>query len=151
MDSMTGMFQGFDIAGSALRAEMQRSEVVAANLANMHVVGGKNGDPYRRRSVVFEEVLDRQTTACAGVQGGDRVASGVRVKQVYEDQQTPFFETYDPGHPEANEAGFVLRSNVDMFRELIDMAVIRRSFEANLAALRTYRGMLQSTLSNFRS
>ena len=45
----------------------------------------------------------------------------------------------------------MLRSNVDMFRELMDMTVIRRSFQANLAALRSYRGMLQATISNFRS
>lgn len=151
MDAMQGVFQGFDITGSALSADLARSEVVAANLANMHVTGGKNGDPYRRRSIVFEELLADRSSALAGVRGGDTAAGGVKVREIYEDHTTPFFETYDPGHPDANDKGFVLRSNVDMFRELMDMTVIRRGFQANLAALRTYRGMLQTTITNFRA
>ena len=41
--------------------------------------------------------------------------------------------------------------NVDLFQELVDMQVIERSFDANLTALRTYRGMLQNTLTNMRT
>jgi flagellar basal-body rod protein FlgC len=148
MDSMRGVFQGFDISGSALQAEMQRSEIVSANLANMHVTRTADGEPYRRKSVLFEELLAAQPTKLGS---SEQQASGVRVSGIHEDHTTPFFESFDPGHPDANEQGFVLRSNVDMFRELMDMTIIRRSFEANLAALRTYRGMLQSTVSNFRS
>lgn len=151
METMKGMFQGFDITNSALTAEMQRSEIVAANIANMHVTGGAGQDPYRRKTVAFEEVLGRELGLGNGAPGSDLVPTGVRVRSVDEDRTTPFFETFDPGHPDANGQGFVLRSNVDMFRELMDMTVVRRSFQANLAALRTYRGMLQTTIQNFRS
>ena len=60
MDStnpMKGIFHGFDIASSGLRAEMQRSEIVAVNLANMNSVGNELNLPYQRRGVIFEEVL----------------------------------------------------------------------------------------------
>ena len=150
MDSMKGVFQGFDIANSALNAELQRSEVVSSNLANMHVTGGPDGEPYRRKTIAFEEVLLNQSGMTGAHERGSVAASGVRIRQLGEDHATPFFEAYDPGHPDANAQGFVLRSNVDMFRELMDMTVIRRSFQANLAALRSYRGMLQATITNFR-
>lgn len=148
-DPMKGMFQGFDIAGAGLRAEMIRSEVAASNLSNMHRTGNKDHEPYRRRSVVFEEVLDR-VDGTAGIPGGDQVAAGVRVKGIEEDRVTEFTRFRSPGHPDADEDGWVLGSNVDMFQELVDLSTIERSFEANLASLRVYRTMLQSSMTNMR-
>jgi len=148
---MTGMFQGFDIAAAGLRAEMARAEVVAANVGNMHVTGNKAKDPYRRKAVLFEEVLGETTGSLRGTDGSEKLAGGVRIKEIYEDKKTPFVPRYDPADPNADANGFVLMSNVDVFRELVDMSVIERSFQANLAALRTYRGMLQDTMTNLRS
>ncbi len=148
-DPMKGLFRGFDIATSGLRAELQRSEVVAANLGNMHRTGNAHKEPYRRRQVVFAEVLDDATSKALGVGSGDGVrAGGVQVAKVVEDRKTDFPVFYQPGHPDADETGKVLGSNVDLFQELVDMNVIERSFDANLQALRAYRGMLQNTISN---
>lgn len=149
IDPMKGMFQGFDIAGAGLRAEMTRSEIVASNLSNMHRTGNKYHEPYRRRSVVFEEVLDR-VASVAGVRGGDEMAGGVRIKSIKQDYQTEFPRFRSPGHADADEDGWVLGSNVDVFQELVDLSTIERSFEANLAAMRIYRTMLQSTITNMR-
>ncbi len=35
-----------------------------------------------------------------------------------------------------------------MFKELVDMSIIDRSFQANLSALRSYRSMLQAAVQN---
>ncbi len=148
-DPMKGMFQGFDIAGAGLRAEMTRSEIVASNLTNMHRTGNKYHEPYRRKSVVFEEVLDR-VASTAGIPGGELAAAGVQVKSIEEDHSTEFQRFRSPGHADADEDGWVLGSNVDVFQEMVDLSTIERSFEANLAAMRVYRTMLQSTLSNMR-
>lgn len=148
-EPMRGVFQGFDIVAAGLRAEMQRSQVVAANLGNISSTGNKHHEPYRRRSVVFEEVLDR-VEGLRGVSGSDSLAAGVRVSRVVEDRATPFPTFHDPGHPNADEEGWVLGSNVDLFHELVDLAAIERSYNANLAAMRIYRGMLQSTIANMR-
>ena len=149
-DPMKGIFQGFDIAAAGLKAQMMRSEVVMANLGNMHSTGNKYDEPYRRKSVVFEEVLDR-VQATRDVPGGDEVAAGVRVSAVTEDHTSEFSKFHRPGHPDADENGWVWSSNVDPFEELVDLSIIERSFEANLAAMRSYRTMLQSTLNNMRS
>lgn len=150
MSEPNGLFHGFDIVASGLRAEMQRSEVIAANLGNMHRTGNAKNEPYRRRSVVFEEVLDR-ATSLRGTPGGDRLAQGVRVERVVEDTVSPFPRFHQPGHPDADADGWVMGSNVDLFRELVDLSIVERSFEANLAAMRTYRSMLQNTLVNMKS
>ena len=141
-DPMSGIFRGFDIASTGLRAELQRSEIVASNLGNMHRTGNAEKLPYRRKVVVFEEALN-QATAAAGSKSG--AAAGVTVARVAEDS-TPFPVFYQPGHPDADEKGQVMSSNVDMFKELVDMNIIQRSFDANLKALRSYRGMLQNTI-----
>jgi len=146
-DSMQGVFRGFDIAASGLRAELQRSEIVAANLGNMHRTGNADHEPYRRKVVVFEELLEKARGGAVDGEEVARLASGVQVAQVLEDQ-APFPIFYQPGHPDADATGKVLGSNVDLFQELVDMQVIERSFDANLTALRTYRSMLQNTLTN---
>jgi flagellar basal-body rod protein FlgC len=148
-DPMKGVFRGFDIAGAGLRAELQRSEIVASNLGNMHRTGNAKNEPYRRKVLVFEELLEQ--AASGAVRGSrDVTAAGVTLTRVAEDK-TPFPVFYQPGHPDADESGKVLGSNVDLFQELVDMQVIERSFDANLTALRTYRGMLQNTLTNMRN
>jgi len=141
-EPMKGVFRGLDIATAGLRAEMQRSEVVASNLGNMHRTGNAKNEPYRRRAIVFEELLEDEAS-----KGGGRVASGVGKGRIVEDT-TDFPIFYQPGHPDADESGKVLGSNVDLFQELIDMQSIERSFDANLAAMRTYRTMLQNTINN---
>ena len=57
-DPMKGVFQGMDIIASGLRAEMQRADIVAANIANMNDTGNAEDMPYVRKSVLFEEVFD---------------------------------------------------------------------------------------------
>jgi len=147
-DPMKGVFRGFDIAGNGLSAEMQRSEIVASNLANMHRTGNSKNEPYRRKVVVFQELLEQSRKAGAG--SSDVVAAGAQVAHVVDDT-TPFPVFHQPGHPDADEEGKVLGSNVDLFQELVDMQVIERCFDANLTALRTYRSMLQNTINNMRT
>lgn len=149
-DPLRGVFQGLDIASSGMKAEMLRAEVVAANISNMHVTGGNGREPYRRRVVAFEEELAKANGDYADL-GGQKVAQGVRVAKVHQDHATPFVPRYEPGHPHADERGFVLTSNVDLFTEMVDMMAIERSFQANLTAMQSYLGLLRSTIDNMRS
>lgn len=148
-DPMKGVFQGFDIAGAGMRAELQRSEIVASNLANMHRTGNAENEPYRRKTLVFRELLEgAEASAAEGAQIGPGIlAGGIAVAEVKEDD-TPFPVFYQPGHPDADATGRVLGSNVDLFQEMVDMQVIERSFDANLNAMHSYKSMLQNAISN---
>ena len=142
-DPMSGVFRGFDIATSGLRADLQRAEIISANLTNMHDTGNAKNEPYRRQVVTFEEVLDEVD----GAVGKERRAAGVGVAKVAQDD-SPLPSFYQPGHPDADEKGMVMGSNVDLFQELVDLSITQRSLDANLNAMRTYRTMLQSTIQN---
>jgi flagellar basal-body rod protein FlgC len=48
------LFDSLAVSGSALAAERQRSEIVAANMANAETTHTEAGGPYRRREVVFQ-------------------------------------------------------------------------------------------------
>ena len=50
---MSGVFNVFNIAGSALTAQSARLNAVASNLANADSVVGSDGKPYRAKQVVF--------------------------------------------------------------------------------------------------
>lgn len=142
VQALRGVFSGFDIATAGLRAELARSEIVSANLVNMHRTGNSTKEPYRRQIAVFEEILDATVSKDSANAG-----RGTAVARVVEDE-TPFPAFFQPGHPDADENGMVLGSNVELFQELADLQVISRSVDANLAAMRTYRGMLQSVIQN---
>ncbi len=147
--AMEGIFNGFDIIGAGLRAEMQRAEVISINLSHLQDVGNESNPPYRRRSVVFEEVLKESSGSLLdGIDGGEFSAQGMRIKEIYEDHEVPLQSKFDPTHPMADEKGFVLMTNVNMFKEMVDLRAVQRSFQANLVALRTYRQMIQATVQN---
>ena len=123
------------IAASAMDAQTTRLRVIAENLANQDTTGSKPGaDPYRRKTVTFENRLDRQL-------GTDTV----RVKQVGHDE-SEFPQRYDPSNPAADAAGYVKLPNVNNLVEIMDMREAERSYSANLAVMQASRSMLTRTI-----
>ena len=53
---------------------------------------------------------------------------------------------YRPGHPEADENGYVTMPNVNPIEEMVDMMSASRSYEANLAAVRMSKNMASQAL-----
>ncbi len=135
-----------DISASGLSAERQRMEVVANNLANANTTRTAGGGPYRRQHLVFAAVLNEQ-------QGGfPRSASspgGVRVVAVEEDPSA-LPRVFNPGHPDADEQGYVTMPNVKIPNEMVDLMTASRAYEANLRALRSFRTMAEQTLALLR-
>ncbi|MPN38707.1 Flagellar basal-body rod protein FlgC [bioreactor metagenome] len=62
------------------------------------------------------------------------------------EDKTPFRQVYNPGHPDADEKGYVTMSNVDTITEMVDMISATRSYEANVTALNTSKSMLLKAL-----
>ena len=150
INPMRGIFQGFDIIGAGLRAEMQKAELISVNLSHLQDVGNKHNEPYRRQVAVFQEVLEEESryASLEKLPGGKGLARGVEISEIYTDHSTelPWFS--DPTHPMADEDGRVLMTNVDMFKEMVDLRAVQRSFQANLVALRAYRDMIQTAVQN---
>ena len=124
----------FDISTSGMDAQTTRLRVIAENLANQDTTGSTPGaDPYRRKTITFEETL-----------GSDGAAS-VSVKEIGHDQ-TPFEKRYEPSHPAADASGYVKMPNVSSFVELMDMKEAERSYSADLGVMQIARSMLSRTL-----
>ncbi|MBW8269833.1 flagellar basal body rod protein FlgC [Caldovatus aquaticus] len=127
------------ISAAGMQAQSVRLRVVAENLANRESTGQTPGaDPYRRKTVVFANRLDRALGAAT-----------VRVARIGA-QPGAFPERYDPGHPAADARGYVKEPNVDSLVEMMDMREAQRSYMANLAVLETTRGMLARAIEALR-
>ncbi len=127
------------IAAAGMRAQGQRLKVVAENVANAGTTGSTPGaDPYRRKLVSFEEMIDRET--------GDSL---VQVRDVTRDK-TPFTERLDPAHPAADENGFVKVSNVNPIIEMSNMREASRSYEANMNMFEAGRKMRSQIIDLLR-
>jgi len=128
------------IAASGLRVQSGRMRVISENLANASSTATKpGGDPYQRRVSTFQAEFDRQM-------GAYRVKLG-RVTF----DKTPFQERYEPGHPAANEKGYVKMPNVNSLVEMMDMREAQRSYEANLNVVRSARTMAVRTIDILRA
>ncbi|MEQ9400748.1 MAG: flagellar basal body rod protein FlgC [Longimicrobiales bacterium] len=133
---------GLGIAASGLSAQRTRMDVVASNIANAETTRGVDGAPYRRQvveleAVGFQPLLDGQATAA-----GDEAVGGVRVRGVAEDTSEGAL-IYDPGHPDANDDGYVRMPNVSITDEMVDMMDARRLFEANATVFQAMKSMLK--------
>lgn len=128
------------ISAAGMRAQGDRLRVIAENLANANTTAETPGDlPYRRKVVIFQNLLDRE----AGV-------DTVRVTKVDVDKGD-FQRKFDPTHPSADADGYVLLPNVSSIIESMDMREAQRAYEANLSVIDSARQMLSRTVELLRS
>jgi len=127
------------ISSSALKAQSERLRVVSENLANARSTGEAAGDdPYQRKTITFESEFNRAVKA-----------DMVKVKDIGVDK-SPYTVEYEPGHPAADENGYVKMPNVNMLMELADMRETNRSYEANLKVMTQAREMVMRHIGLLR-
>ncbi len=122
-------------AAKGMKAQGVRMRVISENIANADTTAKTpGGDPYRRKTVNFKNVLDR--------------ALGVNVVEAnkigYDNSE--FALKFDPNHPAADKNGYIKTSNVNPLIEMMDMREAQRTYEANLGVIDISRNMLMRTL-----
>jgi flagellar basal-body rod protein FlgC len=128
------------VAGSGLAAQSVRLRVTAENVANANSTGDTPGaTPYSRKTITFASELDR-------VLG----ASLIGVDNIGKDSK-PFRVEYDPGHPAADENGYVKLPNVNILVEMADMRDATRAYEADLQMIRQARELIAMTIDLLRT
>ena len=60
--------------------------------------------------------------------------------------KSDFGSRLDPGHPAADENGYVLLPNVKPMIEMVDLRAAQRSYQANLRVVDIARTMVSRTL-----
>ncbi len=127
------------ISAAGMKVQSTRMRVISENLANASSVASAPGvDPYRRKTVTFINALDSEM----GV-------TRVKVNKVTFDQ-SDFGLRYEPGHPAADENGYIKTPNVNGLIEAMDMKQSQRSYEANLNSIEVSKSMMMRTLDLLR-
>lgn len=154
-NTTNAMFRSLRIAASGLSVQRQRLETIATNIANAETTRGADGTPYKRRfvqleagratSAITDPAFTDEVATAAALTGGDDDANGVRVAGVVEDTtEGPL--VYDPGHPDADQNGYVRYPNVRVTEEMVDLMDARRVYEANATVFQSAKAMLRRSI-----
>ncbi|MGQ0766222.1 MAG: flagellar basal body rod protein FlgC [Gemmatimonadota bacterium] len=147
------LFRPLDVATSGMSVQRLRLETAATNIANAETTRTEGGGPYRRRVVQAEEVVRGNEGAVfpplplesRGPADPTISAGGVRAIAIEEDtSEGPL--VYDPGHPDANAAGYVRMPNVSITEEIVTMMDARRIYEANATVFQAAKQLLRRAL-----
>ena len=145
------IFSSFGINASGLTAERFRMDIISENIANANTTRTEDGTPYVRKIVTFQEKNKTGATFNSILAsqskynryGGD----GVKVGGVYEDKVSQMNMVYDPSHPDADENGYVLYTNVNTITEMTNLIDASRAYEANNTAFSATKAMALEGLS----
>lgn len=110
-------------SATGMSTQQKFIETISRNIANAETTRTPEGGPYRRQVVVS---------------AGDtaRVAEDASEGRL----------VYDPGHPDADQRGYVRMPNVDIATEMVDLMVARRMHEANASVFQAAKSMLRRAL-----
>ena len=124
-----------EVLSNGLSVSRLRVNVLASNLANAETTKTDQGGPYKRKDIVqaaksyeasFSNTLDRMTLAKPIVAG------------VVEDQSEPR-RVFQPGHPDADEQGYVNYPNINVVTTMTDLMTASRLYQANATAIESVR------------
>jgi flagellar basal-body rod protein FlgC len=138
------IFSALRISASGLSAERMRMDTIADNIANAETTRTSSGGPYIRKTVSFEENLDKALNSSTNKYEDN--LNGVRVSKISKDMTSPLKKVYDPSHPDADSEGYVMMPNVNILNEMVDLISASRSFEANVTAMDAEKQMAMKAL-----
>jgi flagellar basal-body rod protein FlgC len=123
------LMPALEISARGMATQMRFLEIISANIANAEATATPEGGAYRRQ---------------VGITEYDRTTGETTTRIVEDGQQGRLI--YDPGHPNANEEGFVEYPNVDVNTELVDLMIARRIHQANASVFQAAKSMLKRAL-----
>lgn len=132
---VSSSFSPIDIAVSGMQAQNKQIGAISSNVANAQSTDNGDGSPYRRLEAIFRAA-------------GDEI-DGVTVDEIAPDM-SEFPRILKPGHPDADDQGYVSMPNVDLPVEMINLNMATRAYQANVAVMKRYQRMVESTLELLR-
>lgn len=136
----------FRISAAGMSLEKARVDVTALNLANMNTTRSADGTLYQPLRVVarsqpmetFGAVYDGEALQGAG-------ALELPAAQVEPTLAAPRL-VHEPGHPDADERGFVAYPAVNHAAEMVNLVSALRAYEANVVAMNAAKTMAMKAL-----
>ena len=132
-----------------MTAQRERLEAAAANLANANSTRTTDGELYRRRDIVFEakaiETKWKDSLRTSRIRNEEEGPKGVATT-VQLAPENEFKTVYKPGHPDADENGYIKLPAVEPLEETVNMMSAARSFEANATVFNTAKEFARTSL-----
>ena len=140
------LFGSLAVSASGMAAQRIRAAVLVENIANSETTRTPEGGPYRRKDAVFTSspiVSDFASQLDAQMQ------TGVQVQGISVDSRPPE-KQYMPGHPDADENGYVAMPRMNPAEDMVDLTGANRSYQANIAAMSAVKDMIQKSIDLLR-
>jgi len=144
------LFSSIDVSASGMEAQRARTEVLVENLANSETTRTPEGGPYRRKDVVFAEDDSVGSFSSELDSALGPAMAGVTVSEIAVDDSAPEMR-YQPGHPDANQDGYVAYPRINPAEDMVDLLGASRGYEANVAAISAVKDMINKSLDLFKS
>ena len=137
-----GIMDSFDVGAGGLHAHGRRISIAARNIANMDTPNYVRKIPVinATEDISFAGLLNTMKEDVFGVGTIPFLAGGVKFTGVIEDP-TPAEKVYRPGHPDADEEGYVRMSNVNPMVDIADATLAQRAYEASLGVMSITKSM----------
>ena len=141
------ILESFNIGSNALRAHGLRLDIHAKNVANLDTPNYVRKIPVLNATddISFHGLLNTMRQDVFGVGTLPYLHGGVTMSGVVEDP-TLGDKIYRPGHPDADENGYIRSSNVNAMVDMADAIMAQRAYEANLALVNITKSMAQRAI-----
>ncbi|NWF83973.1 MAG: flagellar basal body rod protein FlgC [Bryobacteraceae bacterium] len=143
------LFQSLSVSASGMSAQSVRAQIITENLANSETTRTPEGGPYRRKDVVFESQAQGSPFSAVFQEQLSPAAMGVGAAEVREDDRPPVMR-YQPGHPHADERGYVAYPHISPAEEMVDLMGASRGYQANVAAFSAAKDMVNKSIDLMR-
>lgn len=142
-----GILDSMDMGANALRVHGKRIDIHAKNIANLDTPNYVRKIPVLNAvdDVSFHGLMNTMKEDVFGVGTLPYLQGGVSFSGVVEDP-TLGQKIYKPGHPDADENGYIRASNVNAMVDIADALMAQRAYEANLALVNISKTMAQRAL-----
>jgi flagellar basal-body rod protein FlgC len=148
------LFEVFSISAAGMSVEQARLGAAASNLANVRTSRTADGHVYQPLSVVVRSQSSSAGSHAASFDtlvAADAAALPRPIVASIEANRAPPRLVYDPGHPDADQRGFVSLPGVDPLGTMLELISVSRAYEANLRAFDLTRSLIQRTLEMGRN
>jgi len=142
------LFSALSVGASGMAAQRLRAETLVENLANAETTRTPAGGPYRRKDVVFESA-DVDSPFSSVFEAQMHAPGGVAVSDIVTDTRDPE-RRYLPGHPDADQDGYVAFPRVNAAEDMVDLMGATRTYQANVAAIAAVKDMIQRSIDLMR-
>ncbi len=137
-----GLMNAFQIGREGLAVHGKRVEIAAKNIANIDTPN------YTRKIPIISSNQDQSFATVLSSMGMGAASSnlgGVNFDGIVEDP-TPGAKIYKPGHPDADENGYIRTSNTNAMVDIADATIAQRAYEASLGVMTISKAMAVASL-----